>query len=407
MIIREKNMKSLKYLYRIGHGPSSSHTMGPANAIRFIKKHYQDATSYSVVLYGSLAFTGRGHLTDKIIVDTASPIPCEVVFDYKSDVEFPNTLDITIHFADKEDVTKRILSLGGGAISISGEEPHDHKDVYQEKTMTEIVELCKKNNWKLCDYVYHYEGPEIKEYLKEVWSTMSKSIDRGLVSEGYLPGKLKVLRKAHKFLVAKHDNESMASYYNRILSAYAFAVSEENASGGIIVTAPTCGASGTLPSVIKYMAERCQSSLDDIVDALACAGVFGNIVKRNGSISGAEAGCQAEIGTATAMAAVAACSLRGLPINVMECAAEIAIEHSLGLTCDPVEGYVQIPCIERNGISAIKATSACYIAEFVADSQHISFDQIVKTALQTGKDINKAYRETAQGGLALSYKDKN
>lgn len=399
-------MQSLKYLYRIGHGPSSSHTMGPANAIRFLKKKYQNIDSFDVVLYGSLAFTGRGHLSDKILIETASPIKCDVKFDYKTEVDFPNTFDVVIHFKDKENITKRILSLGGGAVSISDEEPFEPKDIYKEKSMTEIISLCKKNNWKLSDYVYFNEGEQIKDYLKKVWTTMSDAIDRGLASEGYLPGKLKVQRKAHKFLLAKHDNESMASYFNRILSAYAFAVSEENASGGVIVTAPTCGASGTLPSVIKYMAERCKSSLDDIVDALACAGIFGNIVKRNGSISGAEAGCQAEIGTATAMAAVAACSLRNLSLDVMECAAEIAIEHSLGLTCDPVEGYVQIPCIERNGISAIKATSACYMAEFVSDTQHISFDQIVKTALETGKDINKAYRETAQGGLALSFKMK-
>lgn len=399
-------MKSLKYLYRIGHGPSSSHTMGPANAINFLKEKYNDIESLSVVLYGSLAFTGRGHLTDKIIIDTASPFPCEVNFDYKSDVEFPNTFDVTLHFKDKEDITKRILSLGGGAIEIIGEEHHEHREIYKETSMSEIISYCKNNNIKLCDYVYLNEGDKIKDYLKQVWKTMEESIDRGLKTEGYLPGKLHVQRKASKFLNPKHDNESMASYFNRILSAYAFAVSEENASGGIIVTAPTCGASGTLPSVIKYMADRCKSSLDDIVDALACAGIFGNIVKRNGSISGAEAGCQAEIGTATAMAAVAACSLRGLSLDIMECAAEIAIEHSLGLTCDPVEGYVQIPCIERNGISAIKATSACYIAEFVSENHHISFDQIVETALRTGKDLHQAYRETAQGGLALSYKDK-
>lgn len=399
-------MKSLRYLYRIGHGPSSSHTMGPANAINLIKKQYNDASSFDVILYGSLAFTGRGHLTDKIIVDTAYPIPCNIHFNYDLEVEFPNTFDIIIHFVDKEDITKRVLSLGGGAISIDNEINHEDEEIYPEKNMDEIISLCKKNNWTFAQYVYEREEQSIKDYLKEVYKVMLDSIDRGLKSEGVLPGKLKVQRKAHKFLVAKHDHESMASYYNRILAAYAFAVSEENASGGIIVTAPTCGACGTLPSVIKYMSSRCRSSEDEIIDALATAGLFGNVVKTNGSISGAEAGCQAEIGTATAMAAAAACSLRRMNLDIIECAAEIAIEHSLGLTCDPVEGYVQIPCIERNGVSAIKATSASYIAEFIADSQHISFDQAVATALQTGKDMKMAYRETSQGGLAASYKKK-
>lgn len=399
-------MKSLRYLYRIGHGPSSSHTMGPANAMQLLKKQYEDATSFDVVLYGSLAFTGRGHLTDKIIIETAKPIECNIKFDYDTEVEFPNTFDVIIHFANKEDITKRVLSLGGGAISIDNETTSEDLEVYPEKNMTEIVEVCKKNNWKFSDYVYDREGIEIKDYLREVWKVMQDAIERGLRTEGTLPGKLKVQRKAKKFLIAKHDQESMASYFNRILSAYAFAVSEENASGGIIVTAPTCGACGTLPSVIKYMSSRCLSTEDEIIDALATAGIFGNVVKTNGSISGAEAGCQAEIGTATAMAAAAACSLRRLNIDIAECAAEIAIEHSLGLTCDPVGGYVQIPCIERNGVSAIKATSACYIAEFVAETQHIRFDQAVATALQTGKDMKTAYRETATGGLAVSYKIK-
>ena len=380
--------------------------MGPANAMNIIKNQYKDATSFDVVLYGSLAFTGRGHLTDKIIVDTASPIPCKIIFNYDDDVEFPNTFDVIIHFMDKDDIKKRVLSLGGGAISIDNETTCEDEEVYPEKNLSEIISLCKKNNWTFAQYVYEREGKGIKEYLKEVYKVMLDAIDRGLQSEGVLPGKLKVQRKAHKFLIAKHDHESMASYYNRILAAYAFAVSEENASGGIIVTAPTCGACGTLPSVIKYMSSRCQASEDEVIDALATAGLFGNVVKTNGSISGAEAGCQAEIGTATAMAAAAACSLRKLSLDVIECAAEIAIEHSLGLTCDPVEGYVQIPCIERNGISAIKATSACYIAEFISDTQHISFDQAVATALQTGKDMKMAYRETAQGGLAASYKKK-
>lgn len=400
-------MKSLKYLYRIGNGPSSSHTMGPANAMKILKERYLNILSFDVTLYGSLAFTGRGHLTDKIIAEIVSPIPCNIKFDYKTDVDFPNKFDVTIHFQDRDDITKRVLSLGGGAISIDGEQSHEDKEVYPENNLQEIKEVCKKNNWTFAQYVYDREGPEIKDYLRKVWSTMLDSIDRGLSMKGYLPGKLKVLRKAHKFLVSKHGDESLDSYYNRTLAAYAYAVSEENASGGIIVTAPTCGACGILPSAIKYTVARCGSSEDEIIDALATAGIFGNVVKTNGSISGAEAGCQAEIGTATAMAAAAVCRLRKLDLNIIECAAEIAIEHSLGLTCDPVQGYVQIPCIERNGVSAIKATNVSYIAEFIDDTQHINFDQAVATALQTGKDMASAYRETAQGGLAASYKMKD
>lgn len=396
-------MKSLRYLYRIGRGPSSSHTMGPYNAIVFLLNKYQNVKSIDVTLFASLAFTGRGHLTDTVIKEACKDIPCNIVFDYKTDVDFPNTMDVVLHFED-HDLHKRVLSLGGGRVSISDEiTSEDEIDVYPEKNLDEIKEICDKNNWSFAQYVYEKEGPEIKIFLDEVYNVMMDAIDRGLSKEGYLPGKLQVKRKAKTFLSPTHLDESIASKGYRLMSGYAFATSEENASGGIIVTAPTCGACGTLPAVIKHMIERCKSSHDEIIDALAVAGLFGNVVKHNGSISGAEAGCQAEIGTACAMAAAAACSLRRLSNKIIECAAEIAIEHSLGLTCDPVDGYVQIPCIERNAISSIKATGASYIAEFVYESQHISFDKAVLTALQTGKDMQLAYRETALGGLATSY----
>ena len=373
----------------------------------YIKTKYPDLKSVDVILYGSLAFTGKGHLTDSTIVSTFAPIPCNVTFDYKTSVDFPNTLDMILHFVDKSDIKKRCLSLGGGAISIEGEKEEEDKEVYPQKNFAEIASFCKENKMDLAQYVEHYEGKEIWDYLKDVWDQMIKTINNGLHTNGVLPGDLKVSRRASSFLTPSHLKESSFSRANRTLAAYAFATNEENASGGVVVTAPTCGSSGTLPAVLLHMVDRYEIRDDVIIKAIAVAGVIGNVVKQNGSISGAEAGCQAEIGTACSMAAAACSYLKGFTIDQIECAAEAAMEHSLGATCDPVMGYVQIPCIERNAVAAVRALSATYLAEYASSTHRVSFDDIVQTMLETGRDMNKKYRETSEGGLALDFARKS
>ncbi len=397
-------MKSIRELYRIGQGPSSSHTMGPQKAAAFIRNKYPDATSYDVILYGSLAFTGRGHLTDQTIINTLAPRPCRVAFDYTSKVAHANTFDITVHQADQEDVRHRILSLGGGAISIDGATFFEVGDKYTEKSFEEIKRLCLANNWRFYDYVADREGPEIWPFLAKVWKQMKLTIDNGLNNRGFLPGSLKIYRRAGDLYNVFDENETLAARSYRLISSYAFATGEENASGGIVVTAPTCGSSGTMPALLKYMSEQYKYSDEEVWQALATAALIGNIVKHNASISGAEAGCQAEIGTACSMAAAAYAELLKLDLNQIGSAAEIALEHNLGLTCDPIGGYVQIPCIERNAVAASKAITATLLAKYIAGTHAISFDAVVETMLKTGKDMKKAYRETAKGGLANLYK---
>lgn len=398
-------MKSIRELYRIGQGPSSSHTMGPQKAAAFIRNKYPTATSYDVILYGSLAFTGRGHLTDKAIINTLAPRPCNVTFDLKTKVVHANTFDVIIHFDNAPDIKHRVLSLGGGAISIDGETFFEVGEKYEEKTFDEIKRLCLANNWRFYDYVADREGPEIWDFLAKVWKQMKLTIDNGLNNRGFLPGSLKVYRRAGDLFNQHDENETLPSRSYRLMSAYAFATGEENASGGIVVTAPTCGSSGTLPSLLKFMSEQYGHTDIEVLQALATAALIGNVVKHNASISGAEAGCQAEIGTACSMAAAAYGELLKLDLNQIESAAEIALEHNLGLTCDPIGGYVQIPCIERNAIAASKAITATLLAKYITGTHAISFDAVVKTMLKTGQDMRKAYRETAKGGLANLYKN--
>ncbi len=389
-------MESLKKLFKIGHGPSSSHTMGPAFAASDFLKNNKDAKSYKVELYGSLSMTGKGHLTDYIIKEV---IP-EILVEFKSEFyeSHPNTMIFYAYYAEK--VEKEIyFSVGGGNIIKEGEKL-ENKSVYPHHTFKEIKEYIKKENISLAEYVRRFEGRDIDKYLKEVYYTMMSSIDDGLHKEGYLPGKLKVLRKASLIYSKADEKESQKTKELRLISSYAYAVAETNASGGVIVTAPTCGAAGILPAIIKYTKEKYHFSLKKIFDALAVASIFGNLVKENASISGAVHGCQAEIGTACSMAAAFHASLLNMSINQIEYAAEIAMEHHLGLTCDPVMGYVQIPCIERNAVCAMRAIDASRLAYFLNDSQKISFDMVVETMKNTGKDILGAYKETSSGGLA-------
>ena len=396
-------MKSLRYLYRIGRGPSSSHTMGPERIASYLKNKYPNTKSVKVKLYGSLALTGKGHLTDKAIIDAYAPIPCEVKFDINTKTEHPNTLDLFITLIDGTEITKRAVSVGGGAIKIEGEPEEQEIDIYPEKNFAEIAKICEKNHWDLVDYVRHYEGDEIFQYLKEVYKVMSAAISRGLGTEGVLPGRLHVKRRAPEFIMSKYDEESDVGRSFRTIMAYGFATAEENAAGGIIVTAPTCGSAATMPAVLKFYESEYGKSLATVINALAVGGVIGNVIKQNGSISGAEAGCQAEIGSACSMTAAAYAYLKGLSLSQIECAAEVAMEHSLGSTCDPVLGYVQIPCIERNVVAANRAITAGRLAEYASDSHSVSFDTIVKTMLETGADLSARYRETGEGGLAKDY----
>ena len=399
-------MKSIKSIYKIGFGPSSSHTMGPSFAATDFLKSYSDADFIKVILYGSLAKTGKGHGTDRAVSETLNKIKHEIIFDLetKTDVH-PNTIDFFAYKNGEEIGKKRFYSIGGGEIRGENEEISSELNVYNESTFSEISELCKSRNIRISDYVFEKEGKEIKDYLTFVWKTMQNSINEGLSKSGILPGGLNVERKAQFLFSQKHIDESPQTRENRLVCSYAFAVSEQNADCGIIATAPTCGSCGVLPAVLKYMQDKNNFSDDDIVRALAVAGLIGNIVSTNASISGAECGCQAEVGTACSMAAGALCELFEMGIDQIEYAAEVAMEHHLGLTCDPVCGLVQIPCIERNAVAAMRAINALSLANFLFKSRKVSFDVVVETMYQTGKDLSHLYRETSEGGLAKLYKN--
>ncbi len=405
-------MQSLREIYKIGRGPSSSHTMGPERAIKIIKKRYPQADELKVTLYGSLAMTGKGHGTDNIIMQTAAPLKCNVLWDLKTQTEHPNTMVVQIYSHGNMLDSKRIISVGGGSILFEGEPPEAHEKyaddcIYPHGTYTEIAEYCNAKNIRLWEYVREFEGEEIFEYLAKVWDTMKNAIHEGLTVTGVLPGVLKVQRRAQSLYNQRHMDESAQTRENRLVCSYAFAVSEQNASGGVIVTAPTCGSCGVMPGVLKYMQEERGYSDKQIVRALCAGGIIGNLIKKNASISGAECGCQAEIGSACSMAAAALAELFEMGLGQIEYAAEVAMEHHLGLTCDPIAGLVQIPCIERNAVAAMRAINAVSLANFLACSHKISFDVIVKTMYNTGKDLLGSYKETSSGGLAKYYEIKN
>ena len=397
-------MKSLRNLYKVGKGPSSSHTMGPEKACKFMKEAFPNATSFKVVLYGSLALTGKGHGTDKVIIETLAPAKVDLVMDFKTlELPHPNTMDIQAYLDNIKLGEHRILSVGGGSIEILGMSKEEEKDIYPHTTFAEIEKYCKEKKIRLYEYVEEVEGKEIFDYLSYIWGVMKTAIALGLKNEGVLDGGLEVKRKAKLLIDQSVENEHGRVHENRLIAAYAFAVSEQNASCGEVVTAPTCGACGVVPAILKYIQEHDGHSDDEIIRALATGGLIGNLIKENASISGAEAGCQAEVGSACSMAAAALAELKGLSIDQVEYAAEVALEHHLGLTCDPIAGLVQIPCIERNAVAAMRALNAMYLATFLTDTNKIAFDTVVKTMYETGKDLNKSYRETSEGGLAKSY----
>ncbi len=398
-------MKSLRELYRIGRGPSSSHTMGPDRAARLFLREYPEADAFSVTLYGSLAKTGRGHLTDRAILEALGEERTTLTMDTeKEDLPHPNTMEFTALKNGETIGFMQALSVGGGAVSIVGRPDMDSPEVYPENSFTEIAAYCKSHNLRISDYVELHEGPEIWDFLARVWDTMKEAVYAGLSVTGELAGGLHVERKAQYLYQQRHIDESPMTRMNRIVCAYAFAVAEQNASGGTIVTAPTCGSCGVVPAALLYMKESRDFRDKDILKALAAGGIIGNLIKTNASISGAECGCQAEIGTACSMCAAALAELHGMGIDQIEYAAEVAMEHHLGLTCDPIDGLVQIPCIERNAVASMRAINALSLANFLSSTRKISFDVVVETMYETGRDLNLSYRETAQGGLAKLYR---
>ena len=402
-------MNSLRELYKIGKGPSSSHTMGPYSAACIFGGRHADAARFEVTLYGSLAATGKGHMTDVAIREVLEPIgPVEILWEPSHFLPYhPNGMLFKAFGADgalQEEWT--VYSIGGGALSEGpGKEMSQAGEVYDMNTLTEIVEWCDRNGRNIWEYVDICEGPQIWDYLQEIWEAMKASVERGLNHEGRLPGPLNLSRKASVYHVkALGYQPNLRS--RGLVFAYALAVSEENASGGAIVTAPTCGSSGVIPGVLYHLAKGHAFSDIKILHALATAGLIGNVVKHNASISGAEVGCQGEVGVACAMASAAACQIFGGSPSQIEYAAEMGLEHHLGMTCDPVCGLVQIPCIERNAFAACRALDANIYSSFSDGRHRISFDHVVEVMKQTGKDLPSLYKETSTGGLALKYMNR-
>ena len=398
-------MYSIKELYKIGTGPSSSHTMGPCKATEEFLRRYPNVDKVKVILYGSLALTGRGHLTDYIIEKTILPRKCIIEFNIDKEQAHPNTLEF-FGYENKELVGHMVVqSVGGGAIKILGEADREVDKLYTLENMTQIVRYIKDNNLTLPEYINEIEDDDFDEYMEQIYDVMFDCVNRGLENGGVLPGKLEVKRKANRIFTEVSSDKDPYDLLRKRTMAFAYAAAEENASGGLIVTAPTCGAAGVLPACLRYAIELDLYEHHEIMDGLKVAGLIGNIVKENGSISGAEAGCQAEVGTACSMAAAFLAYLDTKDVDIVERAAEIALEHHLGLTCDPIDGYVQIPCIERNAVAALRAIDAAKLASYIGNTNSkISFDMVVETMLETGKDLNVHYRETSEGGLAKKYR---
>ena len=399
-------MKSIKELYRIGTGPSSSHTMAPRRAAEIFQRRNPECKNFRVTLYGSLAATGRGHLTDQAILDILKPHGMvELVWEPSIFKPFhPNGMRFEA-LADDGNVVDdwTVYSVGGGALAEEGQQPIESADVYPQTQLTDILKWCIDNGRTFWEYVEMHEGKEIWVFLAKVWRVMREAVERGIETDGVIPGPLNLARRAMRYNVrASGYNQSLKS--RGLIFSYALAVSEENAAGGKIVTAPTCGSCGVLPAVLYHLYKSRGFSEQRILRALATAGLFGNIVKTNASISGAEVGCQGEVGVACAMAAAAAAQLFGGTPSQIEYAAEMGLEHHLGLTCDPVCGLVQIPCIERNAYAAARAMDANSYAMFTDGVHRVSFDKVVEVMKKTGHDLPSLYKETSEGGLARDYK---
>jgi len=394
-------MESIKPIFRMGRGPSSSHTMGPNRAACLYRARHPEALSFRVYLYGSLALTGKGHLTDVAILEELGPAEVELVWLPKETLEFhPNALKFEVADDGSDPDSWVVYSIGGGQIVDEQSKDRQPESIYTQKNMQDVLDHYKATGKVFWELVFDTEGEAIKEHLAQVWQVMQTSIDEGLRNEGLIPGGLKLQRKASSYLAKSKSLSGHAKTMSKLFS-YALAVSEQNASCGEVVTAPTCGSCGVLPAVLKVAQEHFEANDDQVIRALATAGLVGNIVKFNASISGAEVGCQGEIGTACAMAAAATTQLAGGSPAQIEYAAEMGLEHHLGLTCDPINGLVQIPCIERCVHAASRAFDSARYA-ILSDGKHfISFDVVTRVMKETGKDMPSLYRETAQGGLAV------
>ncbi len=403
-------MDTIKHLFRIGYGPSSSHTMGPKNAAEHFLSKNPKANRFAVTLYGSLAATGRGHMTDRAILDilgadrTTINWQPEVVLPYH-----PNGMEFE-SFDESGTILDdwTVYSVGGGRIDDKGDRipPETVSNVYPHRNMDEIQRHLYATGMNFWEYVEECEGSDIWDYLRGVWKVMSDAVDRGVREEGVIPGGLGITRKANLYFRRSQLTRD-GFIHSTPMTAFALAVSEENATGGKIVTAPTCGSCGVVPAVLRYFQKKMDITEDNILRALATAGVFGNVVKHCGSISGAEAGCQAEIGVACAMAAAAASYFYSGTSRQIEYAAESGLEHHLGLTCDPVAGLVQVPCIERNAAAANAALFAAQFVMFSDGSHRLSFDDVVSAMMHTGLDMPSLYRETSEGGLAKVFRFPN
>lgn len=393
-------LRSIKEIFIVGHGPSSSHTMGPHFACDYILNKYKEINHIKVTLYGSLALTGKGHLTDYIIDLSLKNYPHEIIFDKETVTEHPNTMTFEIDTPEGVKV-EDVISIGGGSIITSDNlKKTKKKEIYPHQYMTDIMNYCIKEDISLYDYVVAHEDKDIYSYFENVLKVIDEAVDRGLNATGYLPGKLKVRRKAKEMYQSMEKSTLGVNDVAMNVAVHSFAVAEENASGGVIVTAPTCGSAGVIPGCIQYLRMKHVSD-ENIIKGLMVAGLFGIICKMNASVSGAECGCQAEIGVACSMGAAMIAHCFGKSTVDIVQSAEIALEHSLGLTCDPVDGYVQIPCIERCALFAIKAINAVKLAVIIPDDDiHVSYDDSVKTMYQTGIDMNAKYKETSLGGLA-------
>ncbi len=400
-------MKSIKGIYKIGKGPSSSHTMGPQKAAKIFRDRHLDAKKFEVTLYGSLAATGKGHMTDVAIIEVLEPVaPVRIIWEPTLFLPFhPNGMKYVAYNAKGTKTEEwTVYSVGGGSLSEGKEEADTSRqtEVYSLNCMQDIMQWCENNGRNYWEYVAHCEEADIWEYLTKVWNVMKACVEQGLDTEGVLPGELNLPRKAATYYIkAKGYRPSLQS--RGLVYAYALAVSEMNASGGTVVTAPTCGSCGVLPAVLYHLAKTHEFSETKIVHALATAGLFGNVVKQNASISGAEVGCQGEVGVACAMASAASCQLFGGSPAQIEYAAEMGLEHHLGMTCDPVCGLVQIPCIERNAFAATRALDANLYSTFSDGLHRVSFDRVVEVMKQTGHDLPSLYKETSEGGLAKDY----
>lgn len=400
-------MESITKIYKDGFGPSSSHTMGPHKAATMFKEKNPHAAKFRVTLYGSLAATGKGHLTDQAIIAASAPIPVEIVWrpdivpQFHTNGMLYEALDPDGNVTD----TWTIYSIGGGNLA-NEQTLSDTKEIYQFSHISEVLDYIEKEGLNYWEYVEQCEGKEIWDYLARMWQIMQDTIEEGLHTDGVIQGGLKLRSKARQYFVrASSFKPSLQS--RALVIAYALATSERNATGGHIVTAPTCGSAGVLPAVLYHLKKNHLFSEKSILKAMATAGLFANVIKTQASISGAEVGCQGEVGSACVMAAVAANQLFGGSPQQIEYAAEMAMEHNLGLTCDPMCGLVQIPCIERNAMAALRALDINIYA-MMSDGKHlISFDKVVRTMNLTGKDLPSLYKETAQGGLALLTEEGN